>query len=592
MNGYKKDYGLEKKFFEFTDMRELMEHSAKRYADHVAFITKTKRGPEPEYKYTTYKEMFREMGYLGTALVKRGLKDAAVAVVGENSYQWVLADMAIACGVGVTVPLDKALQKDELLSCFKRSHAKAVFYDKKHAAMLTEIFEEGSSELEQAFAMDGAEVISPEVGDAPSRFCSVEDLLEDGRKAVDAGDRSYLDAEIDREKMSYLLFTSGTTERSKAVMLSHKNLMSCNYGMNCEELFFPDDVDMMILPLHHIYGFMGLVTFISQGLTLCFTDGLKYIAKNMQEYHVSVMMSVPLLLENMYKKICKGIEKQGKTKQVAAAMKVCNAADKVGINLRKVVFKKIIDEMGGRMRFFINGAAALDPVVQEGLNSLGILTVQGYGLTETSPTIASETYRYIRKGSCGHVMPNVEARIDDPDGDGIGELVVRGDNVMLGYYDDPEATEEVMEDGWFHTGDLARFDEDDYLFITGRKKNVIVMKNGKNVFPEEIENLIDFLPYVSESMVFTQSKGNDYVLWVKVVCDQEYMREHALTEDDVKAMFEKDLDEINSGMPAYKMVKRFYISDRPTIKTTTMKTKRREEIKQIEEELQELGLKE
>ena len=592
MNGYKKDYGLEKKFFEFTDMRELMEHSAKRYADHVAFITKTKRGPEPEYKNTTYKEMFREMGYLGTALVGRGLKDAAVAVVGENSYQWVLADMAIACGVGVTVPLDKALQKDELLSCFKRSHAKAVFYDKKHAAMLTEIFEEGSSELEQAFAMDGADVISPDVEDAPSRFCSVEDLLEDGREAVDAGDRSYLDAEIDREKMSYLLFTSGTTERSKAVMLSHKNLMSCNYGMNCEELFFPDDVDMMILPLHHIYGFMGLVTFISQGLTTCFTDGLKYIAKNMQEYHVSVMMSVPLLLENMYKKICKGIEKQGKTKQVAAAMKVCNAADKVGINLRKVVFKKIIDEMGGRMRFFINGAAALDPVVQEGLNSLGILTVQGYGLTETSPTIASETYRYIRKGSCGHVMPNVEARIDDPDGDGIGELVVRGDNVMLGYYDDPEATEEVMEDGWFHTGDLARFDEDDYLFITGRKKNVIVMKNGKNVFPEEIENLIDFLPYVSESMVFTQSKGSDYVLWVKVVCDQEYMREHALTADDVKAMFEKDLDEINSGMPAYKMVKRFYISDRPTIKTTTMKTKRREEIKQIEEEIQELGLKE
>ena len=587
MNGYKKDYGLEKKFFEFTDMRELMEYASKKYADHVAFITKTKRAPEPEYKNTTYSEMFREMGYLGTALIDRGLKDAAVAVVGENSYMWVLADMAVACGAGVVVPLDKALQKDELLSCFRRSHARAVFYDKKHAKMLAEIFEEGSSELEQAFAMDGAEVIK----DEPGRFCSVEDLLEEGRKAVEAGDRSYLDAKIDREKMSYLLFTSGTTERSKAVMLSHKNLMSCNYGMNCEELFFPDDVDMMILPLHHIYGFMGLVTFLSQGLTTCFTDGLKYIAKNMQEYHVSVMMSVPLLLENMYKKICKGIEKQGKTKQVAAAKKVCDLADKAGINLRKIVFKKIIDEMGGRMRFFINGAAALDPVVQEGLNSLGILTVQGYGLTETSPTIASETYRYIRKGSCGHVMPNVEARIDDPDDEGIGELVVRGNNVMIGYYDDPEATSEVMEDGWFHTGDLAYFDKDGYLFITGRKKNVIVMKNGKNVFPEEIENLINFLPYVSESMVFTQSKGNDYVLWVKVVCDQEYLREHALSEDDAAAQFEKDLDEINKAMPAYKMVKRFFISDKPTIKTTTMKTKRREEIKQIEQELEELGLK-
>ena len=589
MNGYKKDYGLEKKFFEFTDMRELMEYASKKYADHVAFITKTRRSPEPEYKNTTYSEMFREMGYLGTALLKRGLKDEAVAVVGENSYQWVLSDMAVACGAGVVVPLDKALQKDELLSCFNRSHAKAVFYDKKHAAMLRQIFDENSSELTQAFAMDGAELLEEGREDT---FCTLEDLLAEGKASAEAGNRDYLDAEIDREKMSYLLFTSGTTERSKAVMLSHKNLMSCNYGMNCEELFFHDDVDMMILPLHHIYGFMGLVTFLSQGLTTCFTDGLKYIARNMQEYHVSVMMSVPLLLENMYKKICKGIEKQGKTRQVEIAKKVCNAADKVGINLRKIVFKKIIDEMGGRMRFFINGAAALDPVVQEGLNSLGILTVQGYGLTETSPTIASETYRYIRKGSCGHVMPNVEARLDDKDEEGIGELVVRGDNVMLGYYDDPAATEEVMEDGWFHTGDLAYFDKDDYLFITGRKKNVIVMKNGKNVFPEEIENLINFLPYVSESMVFTQNRQNDYVLWVKVVCDQEYLREHDLDQEKVEEMFAEDLDSINETMPAYKMVKRFFISDRPTIKTTTMKTKRREEIRQIEAELEERGLKE
>ncbi len=605
MNGYKKDYGLEKRFFEFTDMRELMEYSARKYADHVAFITKTKRGPEPEYRNTTYKEMFLEMGYLGTALLRRGLKGEPVAIVGENSYTWVLADMAAACGAGVAVPLDKALQKDELVSCLKRSRAKAVFYDRKHENMLTEIFQEGSSELAQAFAMDGAGLITPDAPGAPGRegsggsdgaggpaaSCTVEQLLQEGKEAVSSGDRSYLDCEIDREKMSYLLFTSGTTERSKAVMLSHKNLMSCNYGMNCEELFFPDDVDMMILPLHHIYGFMGLVTFISQGLTTCFTDGLKYIAKNMKEYHVSVMMSVPLLLENMYKKIVKGIEKQGKTRQVELAKKLCNAADKVGIDLRRIVFRKIIDEMGGSMRFFINGAAALDPVVQEGLNSLGILTVQGYGLTETSPTIASETYRYIRKGSCGRVMPNVEARIDDPDSEGIGELVVRGNSVMIGYYDDPEATEEVMEDGWFHTGDLARFDKDGYLFITGRKKNVIVMKNGKNVFPEEIENLIDFLPYVSESMVFTEERDRDYVLWVKVVPDQEYMREHALSEEDIKASFDADLDRINSDMPQYKMIKRYFISDRPTIKTTTMKTKRREEIKQIEQEMKERGLK-
>lgn len=601
MNGYKKDYGLEKKFFQFTDMRELMEHSAKKYKDKVAFITKTRRKPEPEYKNTTYMEMYKEMEALGTALLERGLRGEQVAIVGENSYQWVLADMAIACGVGTVVPLDKALQKDELLSCLKRSHAKAVFYDKKHVDMIREILSEGSSELEYAFAMDGAELIQgsdPDDGalsdERPdgmpgSKYASVETLIAEGASSVAAGNKEYLGTPVDPDKMSYLLFTSGTTEQSKAVMLSHRNLMSCNYGMNCEELFFPDDVDMMILPLHHIYGFMGLVTFLSQGLTTCFTDGLKYISKNMQEYHVSVMMSVPLLLENMYKKINKAIEKQGKTKKVQMGLKICDIADKAGINLRRIVFKQIIDEMGGKMRFFINGAAALDPVVQKGLNDLGILTVQGYGLTETSPTIASETYRYVKKGSCGKVMPNVKAMIADPDDEGIGELVVKGDNVMLGYYDNPEATEEVMEGGWFHTGDLAYFDEEGYLFITGRKKNVIVMKNGKNVFPEEIENLINFLPYVSESMVFTQNKANDYVLWVKVVMDQEYMREQKLTKEDVEALFDKDLAKINEDMPAYKMVKHFFLSDRPTIKTTTMKTKRREEIKQIEEELKELN---
>lgn len=584
MNGYKKDYGLEKKFYEFSDMRELLDHSATKYKDKVAFITKIKRGPEPEYKNTTYGEMFKEMGWLGTALMAKGIKDEAVAVVGENSYQWVLADVAISCGVGVTVPLDKALQKDELVSCLKRSHAVACFYDQKHVDMMREIVSEGETELRTAFPMDGAEMLSETSGEP------LEELLIEGMKLVESGDETYLKRDIDREKMAYLLFTSGTTEQSKAVMLSHKNLMSCNYGMNCEELFFPDDVDMMILPLHHIYGFMGLVTFLSQGLTTCFTDGLKYIAKNMEEYGVSVMMSVPLLLENLYKKIMKGIEKQGKTETIKKALKFCDFTDKIGLNMRKTFFKPIIDKMGGRMRFFINGAAALDPEVQKGLNDFGILTVQGYGLTETAPTIASETYRYVKKGSCGKVMPNLEARIDEPDDDGIGELVVKGDNVMLGYYDNEEATKEVMVDGWFHTGDLAYFDEDGYLFITGRKKNVIVMKNGKNVFPEEIENLVNLLPYVSESMVFTRNKVNDVVLWLKVVGDPEYMKENGLTADDIKAKFEKDLDAINKSMPAYKMVKRFFISDKPTIKTTTMKTKRREEIKQIEAELKDLGL--
>ena len=334
----------------------------------------------------------------------------------------------------------------------------------------------------------------------------------------------------------------------------------------------------------------GLLTFLSQGMKNCFSDGLKYITMNMKEYGVSVIMSVPLLLESMYKKINKAIESQGMESKIQFALKVCQTSEKVGINLRRRMFKPIIDQLGGRMRFIINGAAALDPVVSKGLNDFGILTVQGYGLTETSPTISSETYRYLKPGSTGKLMPNVEGRILEPNEEGIGELIVRGDNVMLGYYDNQEATDEVIKDGWLYTGDLAYFDEEGYLFICGRKKNVIVMKNGKNVFPEEIENLINVLPYVEESMVFTREKANDFVLWAKVVYDKNYLTENDMTFEQLQALFDQDMTEINAGMPAYKMVKKYYLSDKPTIKTTTAKTKRADEMKEILKELTELQL--
>ena len=589
MNGYKRDYGLEKKFFQHRDLREMLRWCSEQYADKTAFITKlrNKESKEPIYIRTTYSAMFMQMNQLGTALVERGMKGMRIGVIGENSYRWVLAYVTAANGVGVTVPLDALLQEEELLSCIERADIRCLFFDKKHEELIRKIAESGNTGI-TLFVMTNIDKPAPE-GEG---FLHMDDLLEEGKALLDSGRREYLDAEIDPKAMSFLLFTSGTTQKSKAVMLSHLNLMSCNWGMNCEELFFEDDVNMMILPLHHIYGFSGLLTFLSQGLTNCFTDGLKYVAKNMKEYGVSVIMSVPLLLENMYKKINQGIEKQGKTETVKKALKICAAADKIGINLRPKLFRSINESLGGRMRFIINGAAALDPVVQKGLNEFGILTVQGYGLTETAPTIASETYRYLRPGSVGKVMPNVETRIDDPDEEGIGELVVRGDNVMLGYYNDPEATAEVMEpDGWFHTGDLARIDEDGYVFICGRKKNVIVMKNGKNVFPEEIENQINLLPYIAESVLVARNKQNDHVLWVKAVADQEYMKEQGKTFDDLSAMLDEDMEKINSQLPSYKNIKRWFLSDIPSVKTTTLKTKRHEESKKIEEEIAARGLK-
>lgn len=579
-----KDIDLAARFFEFSDLREMLRYSAKKYGEKTAFVTKIKeKGTKAvSYHNTSYEELYDEMIALGTALYDRGYKDRRVAIIGENSYKWCLAYFTAANGVGVTVPLDKALEREEIVSCLNRSNSTIIFYDKKMAKLLEDIIESGETNLEFAVTLD----FKSENLDRPS----IDEMIADGKQLIASGNKEFENCKIDREAMSFLLFTSGTTQQSKAVMLSHKNFMSCIYGMCCEEFFYIDDVNLQLLPLHHCYGMLGLLTFLVQGMKNTFCDGLKYINKNLKEYKVTVMMSVPLLLENIYKKINKAIASQGQEKKIVFALKLCKMSDKVGVDIRRKMFKPIIDQLGGHLRFFINGAAPIDPVVAQGLNDFGILTVNGYGLTETAPTIASESYRHLKAGSVGKLMPNVEAKIMNPNDEGIGELVVRGDNVMIGYYDDDAATNEVLIDGWFHTGDLAYFDEEGYLFITGRKKNVIVMKNGKNVFPEEIENLVNILPYVSESMLFTRHKHNDIVLWLKVVYDSAYLKEHSITLEELEQKFQKDLDGINDTMPAVKRVHRYFLSDRPTIKTTTQKTKRNVEIEEINKELKERGL--
>ncbi len=579
-----KDIDLAARFFEFSDLREMLRYSAKKYGEKTAFVTKIKeKGTKAvSYHNTSYEELYDEMIALGTALYDRGYKDRRVAIIGENSYKWCLAYFTAANGVGVTVPLDKALEREEIVSCLNRSNSTIIFYDKKMAKLIEDIIESGETNLEFAVTLD----FKSENLDRPS----IDEMIANGKQFIASGNKEFENCKIDREAMSFLLFTSGTTQQSKAVMLSHKNFMSCIYGMCCEEFFYVDDVNLQLLPLHHCYGMLGLLTFLVQGMKNTFCDGLKYINKNLKEYKVTVMMSVPLLLENIYKKINKAIASQGQEKKIAFALKLCKMSEKVGVDIRRKMFKPIIDQLGGHLRFFINGAAPIDPVVAQGLNDFGILTVNGYGLTETAPTIASESYRHLKAGSVGKLMPNVEAKIIDPNDEGIGELVVRGDNVMIGYYDDDAATNEVLIDGWFHTGDLAYFDEEGYLFITGRKKNVIVMKNGKNVFPEEIENLVNILPYVSESMLFTRHKHNDIVLWLKVVYDSAYLKEHSITLEELEQKFQKDLDGINDTMPAVKRVHRYFLSDRPTIKTTTQKTKRNVEIEEINKELKERGL--
>jgi len=409
-----------------------------------------------------------------------------------------------------------------------------------------------------------------------------------GELKMKSGDRSYLERPVNRSDLAVFIFTSGTTSTSKVVMLTHDNITSNVVDMHHSMLFFhPDDVNMAFLPFHHAFGLVGVLVFMAAGACAVFCDGLKYVQKNLQEYGVTVFVGVPLIVESLYNKIMKQVEKQGKMGTVKKGLKIAAALEKVGIKARRKIFAEIIDKLGGKLKLIICGAASLNEEVGRGLNNFGITTVQGYGLTETSPVLAAERPWDLCAGSVGLPMRSVKIVIDSPDENGIGEIVVWGPNVMHGYYQQPEATDEVIKNGWFYTGDLGRIDEKGRLWICGRKKNVIVMKNGKNIFPEELETLIGDLPYVSENMIFTREKHNELVIWVKIVYDKTYLDAQGLDKDAFVDLVKKDLNTINDTLPTYKYVNHFILSEEPMIMTTTMKVKRNLEMKAIDEKWDE-----
>jgi long-chain acyl-CoA synthetase len=387
--------------------------------------------------------------------------------------------------------------------------------------------------------------------------------------------------------MGIMLFTSGTTAMSKAVMLSHKNL--CADIMDIASVLDINDKDVMLsfLPLHHVFECTtGFLYPLYKGACVVYCDGIRHIQENLQEYHVSAMVSVPLLFENMYRKLMKAIEKQGKLETVNKGIKISNALLKLHIDVRKKIFKEIHDKLGGRVRLFVSGAAALDPEVEKGYNDVGIRIVQGYGLTETSPVVATGSDFDYRLGSIGKKFPSMEVKLEGKDENGVGELVVKGPNVMLGYYENEEETKKVLKDGWFYTGDLAKIDKDGFIFMYGRKKSVIVLKNGKNVFPEELESLINRIEGVKESFVYGKpEKGDekDPKVCVKVVYDAEIVNEmyKLEKEDDIQKFFLAKVKEINKTMPTYKYIKQVSITTEDLIKTTTAKIKRHEEIKKV-----------
>ena len=560
---------------EFNNMKEIIYNSAKKYNEKTAFIIKNKNGKEVNYTNISYTKLLEDINSYGTALYSSGLKGKRIAIIGKNRYEWIIAHLGNLLGSIVSVPLDKDLQLDELENSLIRSKADAVVFDPKLQKTIEQIKERNQTNIQEYICMEKKD-----------EYESVQDLIEKGEKLIKNGNSEYIDKEIDENALAILLFTSGTTSKSKAVMLCHKNIASNIYALQCVEDIRPTDSNIAFLPYHHIFGCVGQFMMLACGVKTAFPDGLRYVKQNMQEYKVSVFVVVPVLTEAMYKAIEKEIAKQGKTKLINAIVKISNLLLKLHIDIRRKIFKQILDNLGGELRLIISGGAPADPYYIKGFKNFGVETVQGYGLSETGPVIAAENNFFQKPGSVGLPMKNVQVKIENKDEKGIGEITVKGPNVMLGYYEMEDLTKEVLQEGWFNTGDLGYTDKEGALFITGRSKNLIVLKNGKKVFPEELETLINRLDLVNECMVFgmpDEKDKNDVKLSVKVVYDEDAIKEkyNNVSDDELYNILWNEIKEINTTFPRYKHIKNLITSHEELIKTTTKKVKRHEELQRI-----------
>lgn len=560
----------------FKNIKEIMYNSAKEYGDRIAFTIKHRKNKKIEYEEKTYGDFMEDINSFGASLYDLGLKDNRVAIMGRNRYEWALAHLSNLLGGIVSVPIDKELQLGELEDSLTRSQVKALVFDGKYIDLIKQIKERNLTNIEFFICMDPLE---------NADFMQVQDLLYNGSKN-EANKQEFINYDIDEKKMSILLFTSGTTSRSKAVMLSQEGIAVNIHDMLMVEDLRCTDVNIAFLPFHHIFGSTGLLVMLACGIKTVFTDGLRYIKDNLKEYKVSVFVGVPILVDKMYHGILDAVKKQGKEKAVNVAKKICAILLKFGIDIRRKVFKQILQELGGDLRLIISGGAPLDKEVDIGFSAFGIDIIQGYGLTETSPVVAAENMFYKKSGSIGVPMKHVQLEIVNKDEKGIGEIRVKGPNVMLGYYENEEATKEVIKDEWFYTGDLAYQDDDGYIFIAGRKKDVIVLKNGKKVFPDELEFVIAKLPTVKEVFVYGKPSDDDednVMVCAKVVYDKDLMiKEYGnISEEELHEKIWKGIKEINKTLPIYKYIKGLIITDIPLIKTTTNKVKRNEELKLV-----------
>jgi long-chain acyl-CoA synthetase len=499
---------------EITSLKDMISSSTELFGDKPAFLMKHKG--EEGYRPVTYRQYKKDVDAFGTALLSLGLKGKRIALIGENRYEWSVSYLAVVNGAGIIVPLDKELPQNEIENLLVRAEVDAIIYSGSNSEQVTNISQKFDS-TKFYISMEGLE--------DNDRFISFSRLLKKGHELVNSGDRSYIDAEIDVKAMSILLFTSATTDKSKAVMLSHENICT-NLMAMCSMLYIDDkDTFLSVLPIHHTYECTcGFLCPIYRGCTIAYCEGLRHIAKNLQESKTTIMLGVPLIFEAIYRRIWDQVSKKpGMAKKLKTGIKISNFLRKFNIDLTKKLFAPIHENFGGHVRLFISGAAGIEPSVAKSFRDMGILFVQGYGLTECSPIAALNRNVDFRDDAAGLPLPGLEIKIDNPDQDGIGEIVVKGKSVMMGYYENPEDTAKVFKNGWFYTGDLGYMDSDKFVYITGRKKNVIVTKNGKNIFPEEIELLLGKSPYIKEALVYGKDDDEygDVVVSAMIVPDME-----------------------------------------------------------------------
>ncbi len=560
-------------YLEIKDLKDMLNKTEKLYANRPAYKIKIEEG---KYQVYTHKEVRDMINALGTSLINLGLKGKRIAVIGENRYEWEIAYLSIVCGTGIVVPLDKSLPANELELLIERSDIEAIFYTKKYSEIIQNIRLSEKNKLKHLISMD-----NDENGEG---IYSQKELIREGKKLIEEGNNEFLNAKINPKEMEIMLFTSGTTSKSKVVALSHENICTNLMDIGSVLDVNQEDVFLSILPIHHVFECtVGFLFSLYKGAETVFCDGLRHIVENLNEYHVTVMACVPGIYERIFMMIRKKLEKQGKLEEI---LKNEEKYKNCSMKERKEAFEEIHDMLGGKIKLFISGAASLDNTIEERYRLLGINLVQGYGLTETSPVVAIGTNKNYRLGSIGKTVPSVEAKLVDVNEEGIGELVVRGPSIMLGYYENEEANKESLKEGWFYTGDLAKIDEEGYIFICGRKKSVIVLKNGKNIFPEELENLVNKIEGVKEAFIFGKAQSDDnnnIKINVKIVFDRDVIKDVYKVEknEDIYTVLAKKIKEINQTMPSYKAIRGIMLTEEPLIRTTTNKIKRQENLDAI-----------